>query len=53
MATGILKVRGEEIVDSNGSLVILRGAGLGGWLKFVPCSSSLPLTNPSQAWKIS
>lgn len=32
MATGILKVRGDRVVDSAGNDVILRGAGLGGWL---------------------
>ena len=32
MATGILKVKGTQVVDSNGSPIILRGAGLGGWL---------------------
>lgn len=32
MATGILKVKGTEVVDENGNAVILRGAGLGGWL---------------------
>ena len=35
MATGILKVRGTEVVDSNGDAVVLRGAGLGGWMKSV------------------
>ncbi|KAI5794925.1 putative glucanase [Pyronema domesticum] len=29
---GILKVSGEHIVDSTGTPVILRGAGLGGWM---------------------
>jgi hypothetical protein len=33
MATGILRVSGEEVVDTEGRRVILRGAGLGGWLK--------------------
>ena len=32
MATGILKVRGDRIVDAAGNDVVLRGAGLGGWL---------------------
>ncbi|PVH70557.1 glycoside hydrolase family 5 protein [Cadophora sp. DSE1049] len=32
MATGILKVKGVDVVDANGKRVILRGAGLGGWL---------------------
>jgi hypothetical protein len=33
MATGVLRVKGDEVVDSKGKRVILRGAGLGGWLK--------------------
>jgi endoglucanase len=33
MASGILKVDGERIVDGDGKTVILRGAGLGGWMK--------------------
>jgi hypothetical protein len=28
-----LKVSGTKIVDVNGKEVILRGAGLGGWMK--------------------
>lgn len=34
MSTGILKVHGERVVDGNGKPVILRGAGLGGWMKY-------------------
>ena len=30
-----LKVEGTKIVDGNGKEVILRGAGLGGWMKCV------------------
>lgn len=30
-----LKVSGTKIVDGNGQEVILRGAGLGGWMKSV------------------
>lgn len=30
-----LKVDGEKIVDENGDNVILKGAGLGGWMKYV------------------
>ena len=33
MPTGMLRVQGEEVVDGSGERVILRGAGLGGWLK--------------------
>ncbi|MCJ1309531.1 Endo-1,4-beta-xylanase 5 [Agyrium rufum] len=32
MATGILKVKGEQLVDGEGNVVILRGAGIGGWM---------------------
>lgn len=31
-----LKVSGTKIVDGDGNEVILRGAGLGGWMKYVP-----------------
>ncbi|GIC93545.1 glycoside hydrolase family 5 protein [Aspergillus udagawae] len=32
MATGILKVKGNKVVDSNGDEVLLRGAAIGGWM---------------------
>ncbi|KAJ5722671.1 hypothetical protein N7488_000706 [Penicillium malachiteum] len=32
MATGILKVKGNSVVDQNGQNVVLRGAALGGWM---------------------
>jgi hypothetical protein len=32
MSTGILRVQGDKVVDGNGNPVILRGAGLGGWM---------------------
>jgi hypothetical protein len=35
MATGILKVSVDKIVDQNGTTVILRGAAIGGWMKYV------------------
>lgn len=35
MATGILKVDGENVVGNDGKPVILRGAGLGGWMKYI------------------
>ena len=37
MAKGILQVKGEQIVDENGDGVVLRGAAIGGWMKYV-CS---------------
>jgi hypothetical protein len=35
MSPTILKVKGTKIVDGDGKEVILRGAGLGGWMKYV------------------
>ncbi|RDW80490.1 glycoside hydrolase family 5 protein [Coleophoma crateriformis] len=32
MSNGILRIQGEQVVDGNGKPVILRGAGLGGWM---------------------
>ncbi|KAL9617479.1 MAG: hypothetical protein Q9160_007742 [Pyrenula sp. 1 TL-2023] len=32
MASGILKVQGDQVVNSNGESVTLRGAALGGWM---------------------
>lgn len=32
MSTGILKVDGDKVVGEDGKPVILRGAGLGGWM---------------------
>jgi len=32
MATGILRIQDNKVVDENGTVVILRGAGLGGWM---------------------
>lgn len=34
MATGILKVKGNKVVDNNGDEVLLRGAAIGGWMKY-------------------
>jgi len=34
MSTGILKVEGDKVVGNDGKPVILRGAGLGGWMKY-------------------
>lgn len=33
MATGVLTVKDGRVVDKNGTSVILRGVGLGGWMK--------------------
>lgn len=35
-----LKISGTKIIDVDGKEVILRGAGLGGWMKCV-CKTSL------------
>lgn len=35
MSSGILKVKETQVVDSNGTPVILRGAAIGGWLKYI------------------
>lgn len=35
MSTGILRIEGEQVVDGQGNPIILRGAGLGGWMKYV------------------
>ncbi|MCJ1478105.1 hypothetical protein MMC13_006780 [Lambiella insularis] len=32
MATGILKVEGERVVDETGHTIVLRGAGIGRWM---------------------
>lgn len=32
MSTGILHIHNAQVVDSNGTPVLLRGAGLGGWM---------------------
>jgi len=31
-----LKVKGDKIVDEDGNKVNLRGAAIGGWLKYAP-----------------
>lgn len=35
MATGFLRVKDDTIVDGNGKGVVMRGAALGGWMKYV------------------
>lgn len=49
--TSYLKVSGTNIVDGDGNQVILRGAGLGGWMKYVPstCRTGRELSNPSRS----
>jgi hypothetical protein len=32
MATGILRIKGDKVIDEKGNAVILRGAALGGWM---------------------
>lgn len=32
---GILKVRDGKVADGDGNSIILRGVGLGGWMKYV------------------
>ena len=41
LSMAYLKVSGTKIVDKDGKEVILRGAGLGGWMKYVYFSSSV------------
>jgi hypothetical protein len=33
MASGFLRVQGVDVVGEDGIPIILRGAGLGGWMK--------------------
>lgn len=57
LSMSFLKVSGTKIVDAGGKEMILRGAGLGGWMKFVLTNnlSSFSKLNHSSclAWKIS
>jgi len=34
MATGFLRVKGDTIIDGDGNDVVMRGAALGGWMKY-------------------
>jgi hypothetical protein len=34
MANGILQVKDNTVVDGNGNQVVLRGAAIGGWMKY-------------------
>lgn len=38
--TGVLRVKGTDIVDKDGKPVILKGAGLGGHLNMENCAYS-------------
>ncbi|KAK6336724.1 Endo-1,4-beta-xylanase 5 [Orbilia javanica] len=40
--TGILKVKGTDIVDKDGKTVLLRGAGIGGWMNMENFISGYP-----------
>lgn len=48
-----IKVSGTKLVDANGEELILRGAGLGGWMKCVchPHRHARSLTTPLIAWR--
>ena len=41
--SGYIRVDGTKLVDGDGKEVILRGAGLGGWMKYVIITILLPL----------
>jgi hypothetical protein len=43
MSNGILRIEGDQVVDGKGNAVILRGAGLGGWMKYGLLPSLLSL----------
>ena len=53
--TSYLNVSGTKIVDGDGNEVILRGAGLGGWMKYVPPRVEQVGSSPSPraAWRTS
>lgn len=34
MATGFLRVDGNNIIDGGGNDIVMRGAALGGWMKY-------------------
>lgn len=42
MASGILRVEGTQVVDVNGKPVLLRGAGIGGWMNMENFISGYP-----------
>jgi hypothetical protein len=46
MSTGFLRVHGDQVVGDDGKSIILRGAGLGGWMKLVtPWSSGVHIAD--------
>jgi hypothetical protein len=34
MTSGFLRVQGDTIVDRDGNGIVMRGAALGGWMKY-------------------
>lgn len=42
MSNGILKTHGDKVVDGEGNVVVLRGAGLGGWMNMENFISGYP-----------
>ena len=41
MAAGILKVKGDKVVDELNQTIVLRGAAIGGWMKCVDSLSQM------------
>jgi hypothetical protein len=35
MSIGILRVKGDKVVGDDGKPVVLRGAAIGGWMKYI------------------
>lgn len=50
MASSFLKVLGTKLVDGEGQEVILRGAGLGGWMNMENFISGQNLPDKMQLW---
>lgn len=48
MANMMLTVKGEQIIDSEGKLVILRGLGLGGWMNMENFITGFPASEERQ-----
>jgi hypothetical protein len=56
MSNGILKIKGDKVVDASGTPIILRGAGLGGWMKYFPLPTTLTskvVADSFTAWRTS